>query len=45
MGQIMFLVFEAKGSPIPGIVLFALLPFLAVWTCSCSSYTYAARCA
>jgi hypothetical protein len=44
MGQIMYDVFlQRTGSPLWGIVLFAMLPMLSVYTCSMSSYTYAAR--
>jgi len=44
MGQIMYDVFlQRTGSPLWGIVLFATLPMLSVYTCSMSSYTYAAR--
>lgn len=44
--QIMYDVFlQRTGSPLGGIVLFALFPLVGVYTCSMSSLTCAARCA
>lgn len=44
MAQIMYDVFlQRTGSPLGGIVLFALFPLVGVYTCSMSSLTYAAR--
>lgn len=44
MAQILYDVFEQRtGSPLGGIILFAIFPMMAVYTCSMSSLTYAAR--